>query len=105
MKPWMLWTLVLAASLQRSGWTAPSQPPVAQTPRPADCLAMGAGDAAASTEHAGKTYYFRSQACKDEFLTDPERFSQLYDALLELKAEGKPLQKPKPQDDASMVPS
>lgn len=105
MKRWQFPMLVLVASLSRSGFAAPSQPQNSQPLRPADCLVAGAQDAAASAEYGGKTYYFRSQACKDEFLTDPERFSQLYDALLELKAEGKPLQKPKPHDDASLVPS
>ena len=56
-------------------------------------------------EYGGKTYGFTSQACKDEFLTDPERYSQLYNALLELEAQGKPLDKPKPFDNASAVPS
>lgn len=104
MKRLIFWTLLLVSTLNRPGSTATSEPQVAKPLRPADCLAVGP-DAAASAEYGGKTYYFRSQACKDEFLTDPERFSQLYDALLELKAQGKPLQKPKPQDDASMVPS
>ena len=78
--------------------------PAAEVPKPADCIA-DSKTAVASMEYGGKTYYFKSQACKDEFRTDPERFSQLYDALLELKAEGKSLEKPKPLDNASEVPS
>jgi YHS domain-containing protein len=105
MKRLMFWTLFLVASLYAPGYTATSEPQAESPVKAADCLADGDGDAVASTDYGGKTYYFRSQACKDEFLTDPERFSQLYDALLELRAQGKPLQKPKPLDDASMVPS
>ena len=105
MKRLMFWTLVLGGLLNRPSLSASSEPPSVLPMRPADCVAVGPADAAASTEYGGKTYYFRSAACRDEFLTDPERFSQLYDALLELKAEGKPLQKPKPAHDASMVPS
>lgn len=100
--------LVLVAALSHAALAASSEAPGEESspaPRPIDCLVSGAQDAVASAEYGGKTYYFRSQTCKVEFLTDPERFSQLYDALQELKAEGKPLQKPKPNDDASMVPS
>jgi len=74
-------------------------------PRPADCVLASPQGAAASAQYGGKTYYFSSQACKDEFLTDAERYSQLYDALLELKAQGKPLAKPRPPADISLVPS
>lgn len=83
---------------------APAESP-AKSLTPAQCVLPGAEDAAATVEFAGKTYYFRSAACKDEFLTDPERFSQLYDALLELQAEGKTLPQPKPRQEASLVPS
>lgn len=75
-----------------------------QAVRPTDCIA-DPKDAVTFAEYGGKNYYFKSQACKDEFLADPERYSQLYDALLELKAQGKPVQKPKPLDNASQVPS
>ena len=70
---------------------------------PADCILAGPEGAAASVEYGGKTYHLRDAACKEEFFTDPERYSQLYDALLELKAEGKPL--PKPPAPASAVPA
>ena len=76
-----------------------------QAPAPAQCVLPGVEGAAATAEYGGKTYYFRDAACKDEFLTDPERYSQLYDALLELQAEGKALPKPKPREEASLVPS
>ena len=74
-------------------------------PQPEDCVLAGPEGAAASVEYRGKTYYYRDSVCKDEFLTDPERYSQLYDALLELKAQGKTIQKPKSHDAASLVPS
>ena len=70
---------------------------------PADCILAGPDGAAASVEFGGKTYHLRDAACKEEFLTDPERVSQLYDALLELKAEGKTV--PKPPAPASAVPA
>jgi YHS domain-containing protein len=69
-------------------------------PSPEECILIGPEGAAASVEQSGKTYYFKSTACKDEFLTDPERYAQLYDALLELKAEGKPLPAQTPLDSA-----
>lgn len=77
---------------------------VPSSPKPADCLVTDPRDAVAAAEYGGKTYHFNSAACKDEFLTDPERYSQLYDALLELRAKGQ-LAKAKPRDEASLVPS
>jgi YHS domain-containing protein len=70
----------------------------AQTPE--ECLVVK-GKAAATATHDGKTYRFASVACRDEFLTDPERFSQLYDALLELRGQGIETEK-RPE---SLVPS
>lgn len=63
---------------------------------PEECLGKGF-----STEYQGKTYTFRYADCRDEFLKDPERYAQLYDALLEMQAEGQKVEKPK----ASLVPS
>jgi YHS domain-containing protein len=63
---------------------------------PEECLGTGF-----STEWQGKTYTFRFEDCRDEFLTDPERYSQLYDALREMQAEGMKVEPPK----ASLVPS
>ena len=54
-----------------------------------------------ATEYQGRTYTFRYADCRDEFLKDPERMSQLYDALLEMQKEGQPV---RPQR-ASLVPS
>ena len=69
--------------------------------QPEDCIAR---DKASGVEvsHGEKTYRLASEACRDEFLSDPERYSQLYDALLELEREGIPHQ-PRPTD--SLVPS
>ena len=50
--------------------------------------------------HAGKTYAFRYADCREQFLEDPERFAQLYDALLELQAAGENI-----APRASLVPS
>lgn len=67
---------------------------------PEECL-VAREKAAVTVEHAGKTYAFRFADCRDEFLSDPERYSQLYDALLELQAEGKAVRNTPP----SLVPS
>ena len=32
------------------------------------------GDAAATEDHEGRTFYFCSQACHDTFVADPHRF-------------------------------
>ncbi|HYO79027.1 MAG TPA: hypothetical protein VE010_21365 [Thermoanaerobaculia bacterium] len=68
---------------------------------PEECLPKAKGKAAATAEYQGKTYGFRYDDCRDEFLKDPERMSQLYDALLELQAEGEVVEAPR----ASLVPS
>lgn len=52
--------------------------------------------------YAGRTYAFRYADCRDEFLSDPERYAQLYDALLEMQAEGMVVAKPRGE---SLVPS
>jgi hypothetical protein len=67
---------------------------------PEECLVVK-GIGPVQLEHAGKTYQFRFAECRDEFLTDPERYAQLYDALLELAAEGAVLKTAPP----SLVPS
>jgi YHS domain-containing protein len=67
---------------------------------PEECI-VTKGEAAVTVEHGGKTYKFRFEDCRTEFLADPERFAQLYDALLELAAEGAVLEKSQP----SLVPS
>ena len=67
---------------------------------PEECLVVK-GEAAVSVEHDGRTYNFRFEDCRDEFLTDPERFAQLYDTLLELAAEGVVIKTAQP----SLVPS
>jgi YHS domain-containing protein len=61
---------------------------------PEECLARGNGAPALTVMHGGKTYRMANEACRAQFLTDPERYAQLYDALLELEAEGTPLRAP-----------
>lgn len=51
--------------------------------------------------HAGKEFRLTSESCREQFLSDPERYAQLYDALSELAEEGVPLEPP----PASLVPS
>lgn len=67
---------------------------------PEHCL--GSADSTITAAHEGKSYRFRTEACRDEFLTDPERFAQLYDALIELRAAGLPAKRP---GGESLVPS
>ena len=71
-------------------------------PAPEQCLARANDPAALSVTHGGKTYRLATEACRAQFLTDPERYSQLYDALLELEAEGSPL---RASAAPSLVPS
>jgi hypothetical protein len=52
-------------------------------------------------EHAGKRYALATSECRDLFLSDPERYSQLFDALTELEAAGKRIAPRQP----SLVPS
>ena len=74
----------------------------ADAPAPEQCLAK-AGDASALTiTHGDKTYRMANEACRAQFASDPERYAQLYDALLELEAEGTPLRAPAAP---SLVPS
>lgn len=73
---------------------------VAAIHSPEECL-VTKGEGAVSVEHGGKTYRFRFEDCRTQFLEDPERFAQLYDALLEMAAEGAVIEKAQP----SLVPS
>ncbi len=72
----------------------------AVVPAPEECLAKAKASAVEVT-HGGKTYRMANDACRAQFLTDPERYAQLYDALIELEAEGTPLRAAPP----SLVPS
>jgi YHS domain-containing protein len=75
---------------------------LAQTaPEPEECLAPLGATSAVVVSHAGKSYPLTSEACRSQFLSDPERYSQLYDALRELEREGTPLEAP----SDSLVPS
>lgn len=65
---------------------------------PEECVTA---KSAITATHGGKTYAFRYEDCRQEFLTDPERFSQLYDALLEMQAAGMEVAPPR----ESLVPS
>lgn len=72
-------------------------------PAPETCLASRKTSAPVVVTHAGKSYRLASEGCRDQFLTDPERYSQLYDALAELEAAGTPLAAA--PEAASLVPS
>lgn len=68
---------------------------------PEQCLVPRGKKAAATATFNGKTYAFSKAECREQFLTDPERYAQLYDALMELAGAG---EVPAPQE-ASLVPS
>ena len=76
-----------------------ASPALAQEPKndPETCLVAKRG---VVVEHAGKPYRLRDDACREEFLSDPERFAQLYDAIAELRAAGQTVTK-----SESLVPS
>ena len=38
------------------------------------CSMMVESEEAVSAEHDGKTYYFCSEACREQFLQDPDRY-------------------------------
>lgn len=83
--------------------TAAGAVAVAQdAPAPEKCLARSDDASALTVTHGGKTYRMANEACRAQFVADPERYAQLYDALLELEAEGTPLRAPA---TPSLVPS
>ena len=91
---------VLGSALLIAALTIPAF--AQEAPQPEECLAK-AGDASAVTvSHGGKTYSLASEACRAQFASDAERYSQLYDALLELEAEGTPV---RAKATPSLVPS
>ena len=84
-------------------FVALAAPLCAQTaaPQPEECLPRKGEEPAATAAFNERTYGFRTAACRDQFLADPERYSQLYDALAELAAAGEKIEAPQ----ASLVPS
>ena len=64
---------------------------------PEECLTK---KSAITAEYGGKTYSFRYADCREQFMEDPERFAQLYDALQELQAAGQSI-----EPRTSLVPS
>lgn len=72
-----------------------------EAPAPETCLATADSQPSVTVTHAGKEYRLTSESCREQFLSDPERYAQLYDALSELAEEGVPLEPP----PASLVPS
>jgi YHS domain-containing protein len=75
---------------------------LAQAPAVEECVVKPGQPTAASETFGGKTYRFATSECREVFLSDPERYAQLYDALAELAAAGKTADAPR---DASLVPS
>jgi YHS domain-containing protein len=87
--------VLLAASL-------PAAAAAAAELRLEDCIPEAGERPAVEVEYAGKTYGLRSEDCRALFESDPERYSQLYEALLELAKLG---QEPPKKDAVSLVPS
>lgn len=73
-----------------------------EAPQPEQCLAKSGDAPAVTVSYGGKTYWLANDACRTQFLSDAERYAQLYDALEELAREGTPLRAP---EKASLVPS
>lgn len=73
-----------------------------EDPSPRQCLAKRNDPAAVTVTHDAKTYHLASAACRDQFASDPERYSQLYDALIELEKRGEAMSAPA---SPSLVPS
>ena len=94
----MMRSLVIALFLAAAAGNVSAQ----TAPAPEECLANAKDTSAVLATYGDKTYRLTSEACRAQFMTDPERFSQLYDALLELEAEGTPLTAPA---TPSLVPS
>lgn len=67
---------------------------------PPSCLAAADDPASVQVAYGGRTFSLTSVECRKEFLTDPERYAQLYDALRELQQKGKAAPAPR-----SLVPS
>jgi hypothetical protein len=78
---------ILAVINTASGAVAVAQ----DAPAPEKCLARSGDASALTVTHGGKTYRMVSEACRAQFVADPERYAQLYDALLDLEAAGTPL--------------
>ena len=87
-------SLILAALL----WSAAGP---AAFPEPEECFATRRDRVVESASHAGRTYQFKRAGCRALFESDPERYSQLFDALAELEAQGVAVE-PEPE---SLVPS
>ena len=75
---------------------------LAQELRLEDCIPKESERPAVEVEYGGRTYGLRSEDCRALFESDPERYSQLYDALLQLAKLG---QESPRKDAVSLVPS
>ena len=89
-------SLRLLAALLTAATIANAQ----DAPQPEECVVRGR-QRSVDVVHQGTTYRLASEACRAEFLTDPERYAQLYDALEELALAGGEIAAPA----ASLVPS
>ncbi len=79
-------TVLLAAVLWSAAGAASAQP--AARPEPEDCMARPRDRVVESVTYGGTTYRFRRPGCRALFESDSERYSQLFDALAQLEAEG-----------------
>lgn len=91
--------------MRRSGAVAAALlllPSLASAVEPEACVVPDGSTPAASVVHAGRVYELTSAECRDLFLTDPERYAQLFDALAELAARPS---RPRIQEPVSLVPN
>ena len=71
---------------------------------PEACLVEAGAGPAVTVEHEGRTYAFAAAECRELFLSDPERYAQLFDALAELRRSS-PDTEPAPSEPVSLVPN
>ncbi|MCA1732879.1 MAG: hypothetical protein LC732_04680 [Acidobacteria bacterium] len=69
---------------------------------PEECLVAAGSEPATTADYRGVNYELASAECRELFLSDPERYSQLFDALAELGAQPA---EPAAHAPASLVPN
>ncbi|HVR44768.1 MAG TPA: hypothetical protein VMS56_15150 [Thermoanaerobaculia bacterium] len=69
---------------------------------PEACLVQPGARAAVTVEHEGRSWELAAPECRELFLSDPERYAQLFEALAELGARSS---RPSGSGTVSLVPN
>lgn len=69
---------------------------------PEACLVGPGEEAVTSVEYDGRVFELAVAECRELFLSDPERYAQLFDALAELRADASTAPR---ADHVSLVPN